>query len=57
MRSERLGTDPNGRYYSPVVEASDGCTNASVGTASVYVPHDQSPAEKECIHPDSPGTK
>ena len=57
LRSERLGTEPAGRHYTPEVWVLDSCSNSVTALPVVYVPHDQSPAEKECLHPDSPGTK
>jgi len=57
LRSERLGTDPGGRTYSPEVQAYDLCDNTASTSASVHVPHDQSPARKECLSPEAPGTK
>jgi len=57
LRSERLGTDPGGRYYSAEIVVTDGCDNDVATSASVHVPHDQSPSRKDCLSPDSPGTK
>jgi hypothetical protein len=57
MRSERLGTDPAGRTYTPEIGVYDQCSNRSQSTAGVHVPHDQSPSRKDCLSPDSPGMK
>lgn len=57
LRSERLGTDPLGRFYGVTVRAVDGCGLSSTGAATVHVPHDQSPREKDCLRPDSPGER
>jgi hypothetical protein len=52
MRSERAGTDPEGRTYSLSVTAIDGCGNESapVVTFTGHVPHDQEPG-MQCIKP------
>lgn len=51
-RSERAGTDPEGRDYSLLGQGVDACGNASdaVTVFSVHVPHDMSP-HQECVSP------
>ena len=44
LRAERLGTG-NGRVYEITFAASDGRGGETIGTVTVYVPHDK----KECI--------
>ena len=53
LRSERAGTDPDGRRYFLDLTAVDGCGNSSgpVVVFSGYVPHDQNPREKGCLKP------
>jgi hypothetical protein len=52
MRSERAGTDPEGRTYSLSVTAEDACGNIAdpVVTFTGHVPHDQSPG-MQCLRP------
>ena len=52
MRSERAGTDPEGRTYSLSLTAADACGNLSepVVVFTGHVPHDQSPP-MSCIKP------
>ena len=52
VRAERAGDDPAGRTYTITIEASDGCGNAAPATATIYVPHDQSPHE-DCRRPNA----
>lgn len=48
-RSERDGRDPAGRTYAIRVAATDECGLVTiVDAATVRVPHDQSPAERDC---------
>jgi len=51
-RSERAGTNPEGRTYTLGIVAVDACGNESdaTGVFFVHVPHDQNPA-MECIVP------
>ena len=65
FRAERAGTGPgdngqgddegasaqDGRHYSVLIVATDGCGNESeaVPVGHVFVPHDQSPAEDDCV--------
>ena len=54
VRAERAGTGPtaqSGRHYGIAMIARDACGNESkpVVVGNIYVPHDQSPAEKSCI--------
>ena len=53
MRSERAGTDPEGRNYALDLTAVDGCGNSSgpVVVFTGYVPHDQKPKVPGCIKP------
>ncbi len=53
LRSERAGTDPEGRHYGLDLTAVDGCGNSSgpVVVFTGYVPHDQKPKEKGCLKP------
>jgi hypothetical protein len=57
-RSERAGSDPDGRRYALDIEATDACGNVSPATTmgNLYVPHDQSPAEV-CVAPPSAAAK
>ena len=52
MRSERAGTDPDGRLYSLSLTGADGCGNhsAAVEVFTGYVPHVQSPPQ-DCLKP------
>jgi len=52
LRSERAGTDPDGRTYSLSVTGVDGCGNASEPTEvfSAHVPHDR-PHGLSCLRP------
>ena len=57
VRAERAGSGPApedaqlGRRYAVKVVATDACGNASdpVKIGNILVPHDQSPAAKDCI--------
>ncbi|MFC2172790.1 IgGFc-binding protein [Acidobacteriota bacterium] len=53
VRSERAGTDPEGRHYTISLIVTDQCGNegTSVEPMTIYVPHDQSPHE-DCISPE-----
>jgi len=54
VRSERAGTEPEGRTYGIDILITDACGNESLARiASIYVPHDQSPHE-DCRRPDPP---
>ncbi|MFC2174188.1 PKD domain-containing protein, partial [Acidobacteriota bacterium] len=62
VRAERAGAGTmaqNGRHYAFEVEATDSCGNTSelVAVGNVYVPHDQSPHEKECLNPTKVGCR
>jgi hypothetical protein len=59
VRAERQGTKPEGRHYGIAVVAVDACDNRSDETivGYIYVPHDQSPAEKDCIDTTKEGIK
>jgi hypothetical protein len=52
MRSERAGTDPDGRTYSLSVTAADACGNVAepVVTFTGHVPHHASPG-MQCLKP------
>lgn len=54
VRAERCGTGPtaqDGRHYGILVVAKDACGNESpeVVAGTVHVPHDQSPAARDCL--------
>jgi len=52
VRSERAGTEPEGRTYAVTVVMTDRCGNEALAEiGSVYVPHDQSPHE-DCARPE-----
>lgn len=50
VRAERQGGEPGGRHYTVLVVAVDACGNESAptGVGEIYVPHDQSPRERDC---------
>lgn len=54
-RSERAGSDPEGRHYALGIEATDLCGNVSTPTVmgNLYVPHDNSP-QQSCTAPSGP---
>jgi len=57
LRSERAGTQPEGRSYTVDVEAFDSCRNTTPYEASISVPHDQSGGRGDCKRPDPKGAK
>ena len=59
VRAERQGTKPEGRHYGVGLVAVDACGNKSdeAVVGYIYVPHDQSPAEKDCINTTKVGLK
>lgn len=62
VRAERCGAGVNaqdGRRYGIAVVAVDECGNESAPTiaGSVYVPHDQAPAEDGCLDSNELGTR
>jgi hypothetical protein len=56
LRSERSGTDADGRRYAVAVVATDACGNDSAPfpAGRVHVPHDQAPRRTECLRPSAP---
>jgi len=50
VRSERAGTNPEGRTYTVTLTAEDQCLHQGEGTMTIHVPHDQSP-HRDCIRP------
>jgi len=49
VRSERLGTDEDGRQYGVTMLADDGCSPATVFLGSFYVPHDRRSPREDCL--------
>ncbi len=62
VRSERCGAGPtaqDGRRYGIAVVAVDACGNESapVLAGTIHVPHDQSPAARDCVNPTKVGCR
>lgn len=55
VRSERAGTEPEGRTYTVKVMATDRCGTMTTGELfKIHVPHDQRDvAERDCISPNA----
>jgi hypothetical protein len=59
VRAERAGGDPAGRHYSVMISAIDACGNKSdtVTIGYIYVPHDESDHEGDCLKSTKIGYK